>query len=264
MSGWRSVARKDVSDAIRSRRLWLLVVVFVLFIVLIEYAVASFTEIPSIAVLLGSLLVPTLLFVPLLGLVTSYRSIAAERESGSHRLLLSLPHSRRDVVLGKLVGRGVVVSSAVTAGFVAGGIAALALVGVFDVALLVGYYLVTLLYALAFVGLGIGVSAATGSTSVAVGGGFGAFVLFQFLWGFVVNLLRTRLFGGRGDAVFGAIANLSPLAAYPTGVDVGLGGPLAAANTPYYGQGWYALVVLVFWVVVPPTLGYLRFRSADV
>ncbi|MFC5971967.1 ABC transporter permease subunit [Halomarina salina] len=263
MSGWQSVARKDFNDALRSRRLLTLVVAFVLFVVGTEYLLVEVLggDVTSADALVGSLVGPTVVLVPLIGLVTGYRSIAGERETGSHKLLLSLPHSRRDVVLGKLLGRSLVVGVAIVAGFVAGGLLAFGLIGGYEVTPFVLYFLVTLLYATAFVALGVGISAVTGSTSVAVMASFGAFVLFQFLWLFVVGLVRTELFPNASAAVFEVTLRLSPLISYGVSLDAfvmgGAGGP------EFYQGGWFALFVLVCWVVVPPALGYLRFRSVD-
>jgi ABC-2 type transport system permease protein len=267
MSGWRSVARKDFSDAVRSRRLLSLVVVFVLFVVGSEYLIVEVLgdgSVSSIEAVLASLLFPTLVLVPLIGLVTGYKAVAGERETGSHKLLLSLPHSRADVVLGKLLGRSALVAVAVLAGFLAGGVFALVFVGgAFDVLPYLGFFAVTLLYAVTFVSLGVGISAATGSTSVAVLSSFGVFVLFQFLWTFVVNLVRSELFGGQSPDVFEALVRLSPLLSFTRVVEVYLADSSLFADAAFYQQAWFALLVLVLWATVPISLGYFRFRSVD-
>jgi ABC-2 type transport system permease protein len=55
---------------------------------------------------------------PIVGVVVGYNAVSGGRESGSLKLLLSLPHSRADVVFGKVVGRGAALSLAVFAGVV--------------------------------------------------------------------------------------------------------------------------------------------------
>lgn len=267
MSGWQSVAKKDFNDALRSRRLLTLVALFVLFIVGAEYLIVEVFndgDVASIEAVLGSLIFPTLLLVPLIGLVTGYKSIAGERESGSHKLLLTLPHSRADVVVGKLLGRTALVFVAIVAGFLAGGVFALVFVGSFDVVPYLTFLALTLLYALAFVSLGIGISAATGSTSIAVMASFGVFVLFQFLWVFVIGLVQGELFSGQYTDVFGLLTQLSPLLSFSTAINIYLSGGEFFTDGAFYQQGWFALFVLVLWATVPITLGFLRFRSVDI
>ncbi|MWG34314.1 ABC transporter permease subunit [Halomarina oriensis] len=265
MSGVRSVVKKDFNDALRSRRLLALVALFVLFIVGAEYLLVEVIggEVTSAEALVVSLLFPTMLLVPLIGLVTGYKAIAGERESGSHKLLLTLPHSRADVVLGKLIGRTAVVFVAILAGFLAGGVVAFALLGSYELTPFLVYLAITLLYALAFVSLGIGISASTGSTSVAVMASFGAFLLFQFLWSFLVGLVDDHLFPETNPEFLQAIAQFSPLSSYLTGINRFLNdGPVP--DLPYYQEGWFAVLVLVLWATVPVTVGYLRFRSVDI
>ena len=266
MTGWRSVTRKEILDAVRSRRLLALVVVFVLFVVVGEYLIAEVfvpagREVTADAVL-GSLIGATVLFVPLIGLVSGYKAVAGERETGSYKLLLTLPHSRADVVVGKLLGRGAVVATAVTAGFLAGGVGVFVLAGSFDVVAYLTFYGLTLLYALAFLGLGVGISAATGSTSVAVGASFGTFVLFQFLWVFLVDLVNSQLFPNSQPEFLQAVLRVSPLLSYLEGFDALIEG--GVPSNAFYLQGWFALLVLVLWAVVPLALGYARFRSVDI
>jgi ABC-2 type transport system permease protein len=264
MSGWRSVARKEFRDAVRSRRLLVLVVLFVLFVVGVEYAVVGVLgDASSVTAVVGTLVGPTTLLVPLVGLFSGYRCVAGERESGTHRLLFSLPHSRADVVVGKVVGRTLVVWLAVLAGFLAGVLTALVLLGGVDVVPLVAYLAVSLLYAAAFVGLGVGISAATGSTNVAVVASVGAFGLFQFLWPLLVDLARRHLLPGAPESLYEALTVLSPLVSYATTLFAYVGAGLGRAGSTPYQQGWFGLLVLAAWVVVPPALGYLRFRGVD-
>lgn len=263
MSGWQSVARKDFQDALRSRRLLTLVVVFVLFILGTEYLLVEVlgTGVSSAEALVVGLITPTLILVPLIGLVTGYKSIAGERESGSHKLLLTLPHSRADVVIGKLLGRTAVVFVAILCGFVAGGLLAFVLIGGFEVTPFLVYFALTLLYAAAFVALGIGISAASGSTNVAVLASFGTFVFFQFVWVFVVGLIQSEWFPDSYPDLFEVLYRLSPLVSYGSSLGAFLDD--AATATVFYEEGWFGLLVLVLWGVVPLGLGYLRFRSVD-
>ncbi|MFB6217602.1 MAG: ABC transporter permease subunit, partial [Halobacteriaceae archaeon] len=136
---WDVVARKEFRDAVRSRWLWALTVVFVLFTAgaALLFALVSggggqqAQGLTSLG-LLGFLLSPAGLLVPIIGLVVSYKAVAGERDSGSLKLLLGLPHSRLDVLLGKVVGRGAVVGVAVVTGFVLTAVVVLATFAAFS------------------------------------------------------------------------------------------------------------------------------------
>ncbi|MFC7156573.1 ABC transporter permease subunit [Halomarina halobia] len=272
---WLGVARKDFRDAIRSRTLLSLTVLFVLFVAGASFLFVEVLPLPlnSTGVLLTSLLTPTSVLVPLIGLLVGYRAVVGERESGSLKLLLSLPYTRGDVLFGKLVGRAGVVFVSVVVGFLTGAVAVLALLRGFDPSVYLAFLAVTLLYALAFVAIGVGISAATASTTRAAVVAFGAFVLFQFLWGPLNDLLVYAVDGT--FPAFGAatapdwsqfLRRLNPQEAYGAAARVAIGTANRAAepgSQPLYLRDELGLPILALWVVVPLALGYRRFRRAD-
>ena len=184
---WSVVARKDFADARRSLALWALVGIVVVFMawmaILYRYLpmLGPEGEQASATGLLVFLAAPAGLFISIGAIVIASRSIIAEREVGSAKLLLSLPHSRRDIVLGKVLGRtGVVVGLAV--GFVA---TLAVLVALYDAVNLVDYAhfgLATGLFALAYVALMVGVSTGASATARATAYALSLLVLQEFLW----------------------------------------------------------------------------------
>lgn len=283
-----TVAWKDFEDAIRSRVLIALAVVFVLFTVggtylfaeVIGFAAAG--NAPPVVSLIFSLLGPIVVFVPLIGVMTGYKSVVGERESGQMKLLLSLPHTRRDVVFGKLLGRVAVLAVAIVAGFAAAAGMAVVLYNSFPVVDYTLFTLATVALGAVYLAFAIGLSASTGSGSVALWGSLGFFVLFQFLWGFVVQLLVYVVNGfsspqgfsfgfgyfppNRAPDWYRLVQSLSPGNAYQSAVGSFLPqnpGPAAGGSVPYYLEGWFGVVVLAIWIVVPLVLGYLRFQEAD-
>lgn len=259
-----AIAEKDFQDGIRSRALLLAGGLFTGFIALVTYFILELSRSPSVHAS-GSeataLVSPVGIFVPILGTMLGYKAIVGERESGSLRFLLGLPHTRRDVVLGKLIGRSGVVAVAVLVGFAVAGIHFAALADSFSLA---AYALVAgkmVVIGVVFVAIAIAFSAAARSATMATWGAVGLAMLFAFLWDsvlFVVNITTFDVKGG-GPNWFYFLKRLNPRHAFKDASALGAaGGP-----TPFYLEPWFGIVILGVWLVVPLGLASLRFQRGD-
>ena len=98
-------------------------------------------------------------------------------------------------------------------------------------------------------------------------------IVFFFLsvvgWSVIPSLIRYVLNGfsmppGPRPEWAALLDQLSPIKGYETAFDAfvfaGGSGPQTDA---FYHAGWFGLLVLASWVVVPVAAGYLRFRSVD-
>lgn len=105
-SSWKRIqiiSRKEFSDIISGKRLWILIGILVLMYIV---------SMSSLRLLPGSFNVDTIFsnavssvssIASLLGIALGYDAIARERESGTLRLLLSRPVYRDDVINGKIL-----------------------------------------------------------------------------------------------------------------------------------------------------------------
>lgn len=279
---WAIVAQKDFRDAGRSKMLWAVSVLFVLFAAGMAYLYAQIpalqqgggNEIATTNLLLF-LQTPVGIFVPIIGLMLGYKAIAGEIENGNVKLLLSLPHSRTNVVLGKLIGRISVLTIATVVGFTVALGVVLALYPEFSAVEYVQFTLLTLLFGGAYVSIGIGLSSLTKSTAKAGVGVFSVFVLFNWLWGYIPNLLNWAINGsflfaeGSPDwyLVFGRLS--------PNGAFNGALMPLlelspiqqqilGQTGDAFYLSWWFSLLLLIGWIVLPIALGSYRFQSMDI
>lgn len=209
--------------------------------------------------------------LPLLGVFLGYGAVVTERASGELTLLLSLPYSRRDLVIGKLVGRSLVFATTL--------VAALAVAGALVVypfgSLAPGWYLafvvLTLLYGLLFTGIATAISMLTRSKHLATAGAFGVYGLFVAVWGTLRTALEFGLEtagvidGGLPDPIL-FLFGCNPVTLYErilTGFFVdGGSGPYVGADAWYLSE-WLALALFLAWVVAPITLGYLWFDNTD-
>lgn len=271
---WRTVAKKDLYEAYRGRSA---LVVGGLFLLLFAFLGYDATGPYSDRLLVEShTAVSTALWVlvPLLAVAFGYDAIAGGRESGSLRLVLAYPHSRRDVFVGSLVGRLTLVCGFVLAG-VALAVGTFTAFGGGEVGPLASLVTLNLLYAVAAVCLVVGVSGAVRSGKRAIAGALGLYVLFAVGWRFLLEKAMRAVYGREfsRDApdLFFALENLSFFRAYESARDWFLSSPdrmqyvtERVAENGFGETRWFALLVLAAWPTLLVAFGLWRFRRADV
>lgn len=277
---WLHIARKDFADAGRSRLLWVLTGLLVLLIAglsAIPYVLASDGR-PPFENGLVFLYSPIGFLIPIVGLIVGYRAIVGERESGSIRFLLGLPNTRRDVLLGKLVGRTAVVAVPTVIGFAVGGLVLALLYEGFAVGAYLGLFAFTVVMGLVYVAIALGVSASVDSRAKALAVVATLYVVVDIAWSFVpmsIYWALERSFPGFENlpAWYLFLERLSPGQALSAisltlvdfvgaeDIDVTAAGRVAG-EVPFYLENWFAWVIVLAWILVPLGIGYLRFRDA--
>lgn len=293
---WQAVARKDFQDAVRSKWIWVLSLLFV--------GVFSLPAILRFYLEMGGappqgqqgssdafiylMKQGTSILIPLIAIVVAYASITRERESGSLKLLLSLPHSREDVVFGKVLGRAGVLALPIAIGFVVAAVLILLTSLEFQLGNFVLFALLTVVLGVVFVGLSVGISAAASTSRRAMVAVIGFFFWFIVLWNSfanqAVNLLNkyVGLSSGAQLQTTLFLKLLNPTQAYKTLIDSFLLGSVmqsrirmfsifrqqVAAQTlgdslPLFLSNAFVVVYLLAWLFVPVALGYWIFDKAD-
>jgi len=273
------VARKDFEDAVRAKTLWVLVALFTLVISLASWffgdAQAAGGGVAGDALIL-SLLIPCSILLPAIGIMVGYKAIVGERTSGSIKLLLSLPNERRDVLVGKFLGRSAVVAASVTLGCLFGAVVFAVFANSFPFVEYLLFVLLTIVLGVVFVGVAVGFSASTSSDTVAIVGGIGLVLLFTFLWDvltLIVGLVLNEALDVTGETILEAqvfLNSVNPSNAYGTlarellseGTRGG-GAGVPGAIDGFYTEPWFAVVVLLVWLVAPLALGFQRFEVAE-
>lgn len=273
------VARKEFTDAIRSRTLRLLIGVFVGFSIAGTFvATALYPNQPqtsdlAVVILSGG----AAWLVPLIALVVSYGAIVAERESGSLRILLSQPSSRQTILTGKMLGRAIVVALPIGIGF---GVALISMLTTYDVVhvgQLLVFTLLTVALGTGFAVLGVGVSSALTSQRRTIAATMALYVLLRVGWDLGNGLLVYLVTGhvplpSRTPPWYFLVDRLNPINAYLVLADSLLVtnplNPLIAAparplDAVYMTDG-FSLLVLLFWSVVPFVVGYRYFATIDI
>lgn len=271
------VAKKELRDAIRSRLLVVLTVLFGLFAIA-GAVVATQLDVlvpgsgaGSTTQVIFTLRTAATFFVPIIGLVVSYRAIAGERETGSIRYLLGLPHSRRDVLLGNVLGRVGVVAVSVTGGFLIGSVGILLLVGSLAVGTFALFTVLTILLGAVYVCIGTGISAMTRSTTRSAIGAFGLLVVFWLVWDFLGMAIVYIMTGSLPFQIdppvwYLVYTSVPPSVGYETagglffsdGTGFGTDGSVRYLSEPWFGFG-----LLGLWALIPLSIGYYRFVTTD-
>lgn len=273
-----AVAKKDFRDAVRSRALIALTVVFVLFTVAGAYigtAVSGLLgdEVGSTFDLVLALQSPASFLVPILAFLIGYGAIAGEREHGSLKFLLGLPHTRSDVVVGKVLGRTAVVAVAILIGFAAGIAALFAFTGSVSPFEYLAFTVLTVLLGFVYVCVAVGISATTKSTTRAAIGVLGLLVVFWFLWGILGQLLLYLATGSPFPQPpvpdwYLLHNSVLPGSAYQSAITAVLDGSpaiesLTDGGVPVFARPWFGFVYLALWAIVPLAVGLWRFDRVD-
>ena len=292
---WSAVARKDFEDAVRSRMLWGIIAIFVAFLLMaLPVAEQLFPEAATVdaAKALAGVAMLTQLFVPGIALMAGYMAVVGERRSGSLRVLLSYPFSRRDVVVGKLVGRLLVTGTALVVGFAVASVLVVVLYGMPDVTSFAGFVGAGILLGLTFTGLAVGGSAAASSRGRAMGLTIGSFVAMVFFWkpvaAGIYYAVTGALPGLHAERWYFLLKRLNPLEAFRVLAGAALHEEVNAvpqfpvedlparvtpeqlelanrlgSEVPFYLEEWFSVGVLLAWGAIPVLLGYWWFERSD-
>ncbi len=279
---WQAIGKKDFQDSVRSKVLWGIIVLFALLIGGIAYLIVDSgineqgSEVVEVFVT-GAFGFVVLFFVPITGLFISIKSVVRERDSGTINLLLSLPHTRGEMIVGKFLGRTAVMTVTILVGFLPA-VALLLIQTSLSPAVLLTFLAVTVLFGLMFVGIGVGFSALFNSETQGTVGGI---VIFfgLYLWSPITNLvlgladLELPQFANR----FGLIQMFQDMFGSLSPTGRGLGAPSSTTQSfsqsagaivypdsvAFYMQNWFVFIILAVWIIVPLAIGYARFSRID-
>jgi ABC-2 type transport system permease protein len=274
-----AVVKKEVHQSIRSYSVVGIAFFFFLFAVFlaaIRWIPVPYRSSPvarSTLVLLNSMRQSGVFFVPLLGLGIGYDAIAGERERGSLKLLLGLPNTRREAVLGKFVGRTLVVGGLVVACYTVVWVVTVLTYGSLDFATFGLYTLLTVCNGAVYVAVPLGFSAGMKSRQWALSAAIGLYALFMLGWDTLLFGLQLVLYGAQPPSGglpdwFQLIGVFNPSTAFmfagraviPAYHDL----TIYPQSDAVFLQDWVGFVVLLVWVVAPLVLGYRRFEKMDI
>lgn len=264
-----TIASKEFWDRIRNRWVLAVALVFTAFALVIAYfgaAQQGAVGFRSIDLTIASLVSLVIYLIPLIALVLGFDAIVGERERGSLDLLLSMPITRLELLLGKYVGLAAALAFSTIAGF---GLVAIVLSAQLDLNALYHYFgfmLSSVLLGCAFLSLAVMLSVfaadRTRASGLAIATWFFFVLVFDLLllgalvvtggqWG--GEILPYLLLANPAD-VF-RILNIFSLD------DVRALYGLATVFPPALANPWLLGLVMLAWIVAPLGIASWRFRT---
>ncbi|MBV2208149.1 MAG: ABC transporter permease [Thermomonas sp.] len=180
-----TVAAKEFRDRMRNRWVLAIALVFTLFSLVIAYfggAQQGQIGFRSIEFTIASLVSLVIYLIPLIALLLGFDAIVGERERGSLGLLLALPITRFELLLGKYLGLALALALSTVAGF---GVVALLLWKHMDANALFhfgGFVFSSVLLGLAFLSIAVLLSVVARERTRASGLAIGAWFFFVLVF----------------------------------------------------------------------------------
>jgi Cu-processing system permease protein len=263
-----NVALKELRDRLRNRWVLAVALVFTVFAFVIAYfggAQQGAVGLRSIEFTIASLVSLVIYLIPLIALLLGFDAIVGERERGSLDLLLALPITRFEVLLGKYLGLAAALALSTLAGF---GLVALLLaaqIGTAGMAAYAGFMFSSVLLGLAFLSMAVMLSVL--ATDRARASGLAIALWFFFVLVFDLLLLGALVASGgeAGGEWFPYLLLLNPADVFRI-INVfslddvrslyGLTSIVPAA----LAKPWLMALVMLGWIAAPLGIATWRFR----
>lgn len=263
------LARKEFRDRIRNRWVAAITLVLAAFALAIAYfgaAQQGAVGFRGIEVTIASLVSLVIYLVPLIALILGFDAIVGERERGSLDLLLSMPITRRELLLGKFLGLAAALACATIVGF---GLAGAWLATSQPLAALyhyAGFMLSSVLLGWAFLSLAVTISVYAGDRGRASGIAIATWFLFVLVYDLLLlgGLIATG--GQYGAQVLPYLLLFNPADVYRilnvfTLEDVRTLHGLATVFPAQLAHPLLLGSVMLAWIVAPLALAAWRFRK---
>lgn len=262
------VAGKELRDRLRNRWVLAVAVVFTAFALAIAYfgaAQQGAVGLRSIDVTIASLVSLVIYLVPLIALILGYDAIVAERERGSLDLLLSLPITRAELLLGKYAGLAAAFGLATVAGFGLAGTLLCYQLGFAAFAHYLAFILSALLLGLAFLSLAVMVSVLARDRMAASGVAIALWFGYVLVYDLVLLGILVATQGHYSLDFFPVLLMLNPADIFRIlnifgFEDVRRLYGLAATFPETLANPWLLVSALGFWIIAPLGVSVWRFK----
>lgn len=262
------IAQKEFWDRIRNRWVLAVTAIFMFFALVIAYFGSSQQGVvgfSSIELTIASLVSLAIYLVPLIALILGYDAIIGERERGSLDLLLALPVTRLELLLGKYIGLSAALTFSIIAGFGLVGMFLSYQISLGSLVQYAGFILSTILMGMAFLSLSFLISVLASNKTIASGTAIALWFFYVLIYDLILLGIMVVTEGQVGGDFFPLlllfnpadifrILNIFNLEQVKTLYGLATVFPDALANP------WALGSAMLFWIVAPLGLAYWRFR----
>ena len=263
-----TIAGKEFWDRIRNRWVLAVALVFTVFALSIAYfgaAQQGSVGFRSIEVTIASLVSLVIYLIPLIALVLGFDAIVGERERGSLDLLLSMPITRVELLLGKYLGLAGALAFSTVAGF---GLVGVVLSAQLDFNALFHYFgfmLSSVLLGCAFLSLAVMLSVFAGDRTRASGLAIAMWFFFVLIFDLLVLGVLVVTGGQWGGEALPYVMLFNPADVFRilnifTLDEVRTLYGLATVFPAALAQPWLLGLVMAAWIALPLAIAAWRFR----
>ena len=264
-----TLARKEFRDRLRNRWVLAVALVFAVFSLVITYfggAQQGQLGLRSVEFTISSLVSLVIYLIPLIALLLGFDAVVGERERGSLDLLLALPITRSELLLGKYLGLALALTLSTLSGFA---LVALLLFQQFGWAGLyhyLGFVFSSLLLGLAFLSLAVGLSVVVRERTRASGLAIAIWFLFVLVFDLLLLSLLVATGGSYGGDALAYLLLLNPADVFRilnvfSLEDVRSFYGLTSILPPSLAKPWLLGGVMLGWIVLPLALSNWRFKA---
>lgn len=264
-----TIASKEFWDRIRNRWVLAVALVFTAFALVIAYfgaAQQGAIGFRSIDLTIASLVSLVIYLIPLIALVLGFDAIVGERERGSLDLLLSMPITRLELLLGKYFGLAAALAFSTIAGF---GLVAIVLSAKLDLNALYHYFgfmLSSVLLGCAFLSLAVMLSVFAADRTRASGLAIATWFFFVLVFDLLLLGALVVTGGQWGGEIFPYLLLANPADVFRilnifSLDDVRTLYGLATVFPRALADPWLLGLVMLAWIVVPLGIASWRFRK---
>ena len=270
------IAKKEILDNVRNKWIIILTIIFTTLTLVVSYFGSIFSQgWQDFGVTIGGMMSLVQFLIPIIGLMLGYAAIIGEIEKGSMSSLLSLPINRLEIIMGKFLGLGGVLSFTTFIGFGLAGIviaANVSNVNYTDYLIFIGS---TILLGLMFVSLALFFSTLFKKRSTSMGGAILLWFLFNmilplvFVGIMIASTSLEKITSGTFPELYYILELINPISVYSALISLNVGpvstmqGTFSISYPSFYSSG-LMILILIIWIVSFLLLAFWRFNKSDI